>query len=115
VLNDMDRFKNFPSEPVGASKVLMDYPAHASAGISPGFKLFNVGVTFMANESFDALLRNRAHPMLDIDIKSDRGVMMGVGVPLGTSRINRRSRHGSQTSLGLGMKYIERTGVRDTL
>jgi hypothetical protein len=115
VLSDMDRFKNFPSEPVGASRVLMDYPAHASVGISPGFKLFNVGVTFMANESFDALLRNRSHPMLDIDMKSDRGVMMGIGVPLGTSRINRRSRHGSQTSLGLGMKYIERTGVRDTL
>jgi len=115
VLNDMDRFKNMPKEPVGASKVLMDYPAHASAGISPGFKLFNVGVTFMANESFDVLLRNRSHPMMDVDIKSDRGIMLGIGVPLGTSRINRRSKYGSQTSLGLGAKYIERTGVRDTL
>lgn len=115
ILSDMDRFKKFPKEPVGASKVLMDYPAHASAGIAPGFKLFNIGVSFMANESFDALLRNRAHPMLDIDMRSDRGVLLGVGIPLGTSRINRRSRVGSQTSLGLGAKYIERTGLRDTL
>ena len=115
VLNDMDRFKNFPDEPVGASKVLMDYPAHASAGIAPGFKIFNVGVTFLANESYDVLLRNRAHPMMDIDLRSDRGVMMGIGIPLGTSRLNRKSSFGSQTSLGVSAKYMERTGVRDTL
>jgi hypothetical protein len=115
VLNDMDRFKNFPNEPVGASKVLMDYPAHASAGIAPGFKLFNVGVSFLANESFDALLRNPSHPMLDLDLKSDRGVMMGIGIPIGPGRISRKSQSGSQTTLGLGAKYLERTGVRDTL
>jgi hypothetical protein len=115
VLNDMDRFENFPDEPVGASKVLMDYPVHASAGIAPGFKLFNVGVTFLANESFDVLLRNQSHPMLDLDMRSDRGVMMGVGIPLGTGRINRRTQSGSQTTLGLSGKYLERTGVRDTL
>ena len=115
VLNDMDKFENFPDEPVGVAKVLMDYPAHASAGIAPGFKLFNVGVSFLSNESFDVLLRNRAHPMMDLDIRSDRGVLMGIGIPLGPSRLNRRTLSGSQTSLGISAKYIERTGVRDTL
>lgn len=115
VLNDMDRFEDFPDEPVGASKVLMDYPAHASAGIAPGFKLFNVGVSFVANESYDILLRNRAHPMMDIDLHSDRGVMMGIGIPLGPRRLNRKSLSGSQTSLGVSAKYMERTGVRDTM
>lgn len=115
VLNDMDRFSDFPNEPVGASEVLMDYPAHASVGIAPGFKLFNVGVTFLANDSYDVLLRNRAHPMMDLDLRSDRGVLIGVGIPLGPSRLNSKSMSGSQTSLGIGMKYIERTGVRDTL
>jgi hypothetical protein len=115
LLNDMERFENFPDEPVGASQVLMDYPVHVSAGISPGFKMFNFGITFLANESFDMLLRNRAHPMLDLDLRSDRGIMMGVGIPIGTSRINRRSKIGSQTSLGISGKYLERTGVRDTL
>jgi hypothetical protein len=114
VLDDLDRFEDFPDEPVGASKVLMDYPAHASAGIAPGFKLFNVGVTFIASESYDILLRNPSHPMLDVDIHSDKGVMAGVGIPIGPSRISRKSQTGSQTTLGLGMKYIERTGVRDT-
>lgn len=115
VLNDMERFENFPDEPVAAADVLMDYPAHASAGIAPGFKLFNVGVSFLANESFDVLLRNRAHPMLDLDMKSDRGVMVGIGIPLGPSRLGRKNGQGSQTSLGISAKYLERTGVRDTL
>jgi hypothetical protein len=115
LLSDMDRFKNFPNDPVGASKVLMNYPVHASGGVAPGFKLFNVGVSFMANESFDALIRNPSHPMLDLDLKSDRGVMMGVGIPIGPGRLSKKGQSGSQTSLGISGKYIERTGVRDTL
>lgn len=115
VISDMDRFKDVPSEIDGLTDLLMDYPVHVSAGTAPGFKLFNVGVSFIANESLDVLLRNPAHPMLDIDLRSDRGVMLGVGVPLGSSRINPRSKWGSQTSLGVSAKYIERTGVRDTL
>ena len=115
VLSDMDRFEEFPDEPVAASKVLMDYPAHASAGVAPGFKLFNIGVSFLASESYDVLLRNQAHPMLDLDIHADKGVLLGIGIPLGPSRIGRKSNSGSQTSLGFGLKYLERTGVRDTL
>lgn len=115
VLNDMDRFKDFPSNPSGVADVMMDYPAHASGGIAPGFKFFNVGVNFIANESFDALLRNRTHPMLDLDMRSDRGVVVGVGIPIGQNRLSRKTTFGSQTSLGVSAKYIERTGVRDTL
>jgi hypothetical protein len=115
LISDQDRFKNFPTDPGGASKVLMDYPVHASAGIAPGFKIFNVGVSFIANESFDALLRNQSHPMLDLDVRSDKGVMVGVGIPLGPNRLSKKSSTGSQTSLGLTVKYLERTGVRDTL
>lgn len=115
VLDDMDRFENFPEDPVPASQVLMDYPVHASAGIAPGFRLFNVGVTFLAAESYDLLLRNQAHPMLDVDLRSDKGMMIGVGIPIGSGRINPRSIYGSQTSFGIGAKYIERTGVRDSI
>lgn len=115
ILNDMDRFEDFPDEPVAVSEVLMDYPAHASASIAPGFKLFNVGVTFLASESYDVLLRNPSHPMMDLDIHADKGIMVGVGIPLGPSRIGRKTNSGSQTTLGLAVKYLERTGVRDTL
>ncbi len=115
VLNDMDRFENFPDTPSGVSGVMMDYPVHASTGVAPGFKFFNIGVNFIANESFDALLRNKAHPMLDLDMRSDRGVVVGVGIPIGQGRLNRKTAFGSQTSIGVSAKYIERTGVRDTL
>lgn len=115
LLSDMDRFKNFPSDPAAASDVLMDFPVHASGGVAPGFKLFNFGITFIANESFDALLRNKSHPMLDLDLRSDKGVAFGFGIPLGPNRISKKSGGGSQTSLGFSTKYIERTGIKDTL
>lgn len=115
VLSDLDRFEDFPDEPVGASKVLMGYPVHASAGVAPGLKLWNFGVSFIANESFDALLRNKAHPMLDLDIRSDKGVAFGFGMPIGPGRVGRKDGQGSQTSLGIGIKYIERKGIKDTL
>ncbi|MBA2404831.1 MAG: hypothetical protein H0V66_08675, partial [Bdellovibrionales bacterium] len=115
VLADMDRFSDFPSEPVGVADVLMDYPAHASAGVAPGFKLFNVGVTFIANESFDVLMRNRSHPMMDLDVRSDKGVALGFGLPLGPGRLNKKSTSGQQTALGFSVKYVERTGIKDTM
>jgi hypothetical protein len=115
ILNDRERFEDFPNEPVGAADLLMDYPVNIGAGIAPGFKLFNVGVTFLANENIDVLLRNRTHPMLDVDMRSDKGVLFGVGIPLGNGRLNRKSLNGSQTSIGFSAKYIERTGVKDTL
>jgi hypothetical protein len=115
VLSDLDKFEDFPEEPVGIADVLMDYPVHANVGVAPGFKLFNVGVTFLANDSYDLLLRNRSHPMMDIDIRKDRGVLLGVGVPLGSGRINKKSKNGMMTSIGVGLKYIERTGLEDSL
>jgi len=115
LLNDAQRFKEFQDGQIDASEVLMDYPVHASAGIAPGFKLFNVGVSFFATESYDLLLRNSSHPMLDIDLHSDKGIIIGTGIPIGKSRLNRQSQSGSQTSLGVSFKYLERTGVRETI
>ena len=114
ILTDGNRFDVVGADPVVSANALMDYPVHAQAGISPGFKIFNVGVTFIANESYDLLLRNRTHPMLDMDIRSDKGLMMGVGLPIGPGRIG-KSGQGSQTSVGLSAKYLERTGLEDTL
>lgn len=115
ILNDLNKFSNMPGDPAGVADVIMDYPIHAGAGFAPGFQLFNFGISFFANESFDALLRNKAHPMLDLDIRSDRGLSMGFGIPLGTSRMGKKATSGSQTSLGVSAKYIERTGVKDTM
>lgn len=115
VLADMDRFDDFPEEPVGASDVLMNYPAHASAGTAPGFKMFNFALTGIVADSYDVLLRNKANPTLDIDLRSDRGVAMGFALPISPGRLNKKSTSGSQTSIGVGAKYIERTGVADRI
>lgn len=115
VLNDMDRFENMPDGPSGVSDILMNYPIHASSGIAPGFKLFNFGLSLISVESYDILLRNKSHPMLDLDLRNDKGVLMGFGFPIGTSRIGRKSMTGQQTSIGVSAKYLERTGIRDTL
>ena len=114
ILSDAERFDDVGNDPVVSAEALMDYPVHAQAGISPGFKFFNVGVTFIANESYDLLLRNRTHPMLDLDIRSDKGLLVGVGLPISASRIG-KSGQGSQTSMGFSAKYLERTGLEDTL
>ncbi|MFY7991877.1 MAG: hypothetical protein ACOVP4_01175 [Bacteriovoracaceae bacterium] len=114
VLSDMDRFEDFPDTPQGAAEVLMDYPVHAGASIAPGFKLFNVGVTFLASEQIDAVLKNQTRPMLDVDLRQDRGVMVGFAIPLSLNRLSKKSFSGSQTSLGVGAKYIERKGISDT-
>ncbi len=115
IISDMDKFEDVGDNPIETADAILDYPVHAQAAITPGFKFFNVGVTFLANESYDILLRNRTHPMLDLDLRSDKGLLVGVGLPLGPGRINKKSGQGSQTSIGLGTKYIERTGISDSL
>jgi hypothetical protein len=114
IVSDLDRFDDFPDTPTGAADLLMNYPIRAGANIAPGFKLFNIGVTFLANEQLDAVLKNKTHPMLDVDLRQDKGVMVGFAIPLGTSRLGKKAFSGSQTSLGVGAKYIERRGVADS-
>jgi hypothetical protein len=53
--------------------------------------------------------------MLDLDLHSDKGMMIGIGLPIGPNRISKKSNSGSQTSFGFAGKYIERTGLKDTL
>ncbi len=114
-LGDFDRFEDFPEDPVGIADRVMNYPVHVSTGIAPGLKLFNFGFNLIAQGQADLLLRNKIHPMLDVDIRYDRGFVTGVGVPLGSSRLKGNSIMGSQTTLGFGVKYIRRQGLQDSL
>lgn len=113
VLSDMDKFDNFPDTPNGVADVIMDYPVHIGTNIVPGFKLFNFGFNLIASEQADLLLRNRIHPTLDVDYRSDRGFVMGLGIPIGPGRIGGKSVAGQQTTVGLGVKYIKRKGIYD--
>ncbi len=115
VLADLDRFEDLEDDPVATANALMDYPVHAGINTAPGFKMFNFALSAIVSDSYDVLLRNTSNPTLDIDLRSDRGMAMGVAFPIGPGRLNKKSTEGSQTSLGIGLKYIERTGVSDQI
>lgn len=116
VINDLDKYKDLPDTPNGMADLLMNKPLHAGVNIAPGFKFFNFGFNFIASESVDVLVRNKIHPVMDVDYRSDRGFVMGVAIPLGPSRMGgAKSTGGQLTTVGLGAKYIKRRGLKDTL
>lgn len=115
ILADMNRFKDFPDEPVGVSDRLMNFPVHAGANTAPGFKMFNFGLTAIVADNYDILMRNKANPTMDVDIRKDRGFAAGFAIPIGSSRISKKSTVGQQTSIGVGAKYLERSGVYDQI
>jgi hypothetical protein len=114
ILNKTD-LTDFPDDPVAATDILMNNAIHAGANTAPGFKIFNFAMTGIVSDSYDILVRNNANPTVDVDVRQDRGLIMGVGIPIGPNRINKKTSMGSQTSLGFSTKYIERTGVADRI
>ncbi|MBY0517663.1 MAG: hypothetical protein K2P81_12175 [Bacteriovoracaceae bacterium] len=114
VLSDLKKFQDMPSTPTGVADVIMDYPVHLGTSLVPGVKLFNFGFSYIASESADLLLRNKIHPTLDVDYRSDRGFATGFAIPLGPGRISGKSISGTQTNLGVGAKYIKRRGLYDS-
>lgn len=114
VLDDLDRYEDLPDTPVGMADLMLNEPLHAAVNVAPGLKLFNFGFSFIASESADLLMRNRIHPMLDVDYRSDRGFVTGFAVPLGPGRLGTKTGSGQQTSLGVSAKYIKRRGLADT-
>ena len=116
VIGDLKKYEDIPDTPNGMADLLMNQPLHAGVNIAPGFKLFNFGFNFIASESVDLLLRNKIHPVLDVDYRSDRGFIFGGAIPLGTSRLGgKKSVGGQMTSIGFGVKYLKRRGLQDTL
>lgn len=116
VLDDVKKYEDIPDTPNGVANLLMNEPLHAGVSIVPGFKFFNFGFSFIASESVDILVRNKIRPVMDVDYRSDRGFVIGGAIPLGSSRISgKKSKSGQMTSVGVGVKYIKRRGLLDTL
>jgi hypothetical protein len=109
-----DQLQDLDSNPTAVADVLFDFPIHAGVGFFPGLKLFNFGFNVITSESVDMLLRNKIHPTLDVDYRSDRGFVTGFSIPLGTHRLKSKTVSGQQTSIGLGAKYIKRRGIYDS-
>lgn len=116
LLEDTDRFKDFPEEAVEINKRIQGIPLHTQLGIAPGIKVGGfLGFNFLANNSTSLMLKNQIHPELDIDYRYDRGFVMGAAYTFGQPPALRRSAsRGHYTSIGVGFKYLNREGIKNS-
>lgn len=116
LLDDMDRFDNFPADAVGINDRIQGIPIHTQVGVAPGLKMGGfLGFNFIANNSTTMMLKNAVHPELDIDYRYDRGFVVGgaytIGMPPALRGKGADKGFGSTTSFGFSLKYITREGI----
>lgn len=115
LLEDMERFENFPDDAIGINERLQGVPVHTQVGIAPGLKMGGfLGFNFIANNSTTMMLKNAVHPELVIDYRYDRGFIVGGAYTVGMPPALRGKDvkiFGSTTSFGFSLKYITREGI----
>jgi hypothetical protein len=116
VLDDMDRFSNFPNEATEIAAKVMDYPVYTNLGTTPGLKLGSFGMNLFANSTASLSLRNQTHPLLKIDYRYDRGFIMGYAFSFGSGgkRVKGRLTAGQRLSIGASVKHITREGMDES-
>lgn len=102
------RFKNFPKEPEAIADRILGIPLYLQLGASPVIKMQHFGINFFANSKTSMQLENAIHPTLDVDYRLDRGVTLGYAFTMGKGK---KGTSGSQTSLGVGLKTMNRQGL----
>jgi hypothetical protein len=116
VLDDLDRFENFPSQATEIASRVMDYPLYTNLGTTPGLKIGGFGINLFANSTASIALRNQIHPFLDIDYRYDRGFVMGYAHSFGSGgkRVKGRLTAGQRISVGASFKHITREGMDES-
>ena len=99
-----DKYRNWPKSPEEIAGRVLGSPFHLSAGVSPSIKIEHFGLTFLANTKLKMILENAIHPNIDLDYRLDRGFLVGYAKRFGSQK--------SYTSLGMGIKSINRQGLR---
>ena len=98
------------SEPEDMASELMGIPIHLGFNYNPGFKMGRFGLSAINNMSTNLILQNEVSPTLEVDHRVDKGFIAGYAHPIFGSY---RSGVGTQLSLGMSVKYIEREGIYD--
>lgn len=115
-----DKIKNLPKkDPMALSDKLMGIPLYAGAGTVPGLKMGNFGMNAIFNQQASMVLRNRIHPTLDIDYRSDKGFIAGYAFTAGSlkkakkqnKKAKAESANGHIFSFGVGYKFIQREAL----
>lgn len=100
-LDDLNRFEDFPSRDTAAiSDRVLGYPMYLQLGAFPNLKFGPFGFSAFIQNSTSMVLRNRVHPILDLDYRYDRGFILGYAYSIGKG--------GKKTPLGFGRKFTKK-------
>ena len=104
---DEDRIKELDTHEIEQlADTVMGFPLHATAGITPSLKISWLTLTPFASLTANLAIKNRIHPVVDINYLKDQGIALGAGLlPYGNKR------RGASLAVGLGLKYFERNGI----
>ncbi len=121
VLAELDRFEDFPKDPVPIADRVLGFPVYVHAGATPGLKFGPFGFTMFASSTTSLVLQNAIYPQLDIDYRLDRGFIAGYAYSWGAGgkmekfnpfdRTKKKSSVGYRTSVGAAVKNINRQGL----
>jgi hypothetical protein len=116
VVNELDRFSNFPSDPSEIPERILGLPLHLRLSAAPGLKMGQFGMNLVALGHTNIILKNTVHPSLDIDYRVDRGWIMGYAFKFGRlnrgkGRLRNKFAGGSQGSIGFAVKNYNRQGI----
>ena len=109
ILDEEQRFEELENDDVAElANAIIGFPISLKAASAPTLKFARVALTPFAISRFNAIIRDRIHPIIDIDYRYDRGISLGLGfIPYG------RSRKGWSVAFGIAFKYIKREGIID--
>ncbi|OIQ20872.1 MAG: hypothetical protein BM556_02715 [Bacteriovorax sp. MedPE-SWde] len=115
-LAEADRFKNFPKDPALVVDRLLGFPIYAEVSAFPGLKMMRFGFNLFVTNKLSLNLRNRVHPSFEIDYRYDRGFTTGFAFNIigGRGLKGKKIGDGQRLSIGYGLKYIRREGLKDS-
>ena len=122
VLDDLDRFEDFPKGAPGIADRIMGYPVYIHGGATPGLKFGPIAFNLFVSSSTSLVLRNRVYPQIDVDYRLDRGFSFGYAYSFGQGgKFEKRNpfegkksvkgTDGVRTSIGAAVKNINRQGL----
>ena len=108
-LDEMDGFEDFPSsDAADIADRIIGFPIHFQVGAYPSLKFSRIAMTLFANSSLNMNLRNGVYPQMDINYNYDRGFVFGYAHNI------RGNERGSRTSIGLSIKNVNRSSLKNT-
>jgi hypothetical protein len=117
-LDEMDRFEDFPKGDFDAiSERFMGFPLYFNAGTTPTLKFGPFGLSLLAQSSMTMVLKNRVHPMLDVDYRYDRGFVAGFAFDFyggGIAKLAQKKSSDKRLAAGFSVKHINRQGMENT-